>query len=184
VLVGRHVDIRFALVVGLSLAALGGCSGDDSEGSAGTRTESPPDDGRAAATERASSSPAAGGTVYLGAQRGIPVPVVPFGDRLVRPSRLETSRDALATRMTWREWGNPVATGRGMVSINICEPNCARGRVVRRPGVQARLDELHDGECQGRAVRFYTRAVLEWPPGLGLPAREGFKLLPRCSEVD
>jgi hypothetical protein len=176
-----------ALVVPVALlaVALAACSGDDDAAdSSGSRAESAPKDGGPAAARRTTASPGPRRTVFVGARPGIPVEAIAFGDRLVRPATLETSDEALATGLTWEDWGRPAARGRGVVRINTCEPNCARGRVVRRPGLRAELGAVRAGSCKGREVHFYTRAVVEWPPGLGLPPREGFRLLPRCTEVD
>jgi hypothetical protein len=172
------------LLVGLLTAALAvaGCDGDS--GSAGSGNSSGTDAASAPADDGADRGGKAGDSrVYVGARPGIPVEAVPFGDRPVRPSILETSADALVIRLRWRDWGAPAAVGRGVARINSCEPNCASGRLTRRAGVVAVLGDLHSGVCRGRPARFYARAVVEWPPGLGLPPRQAFKLLPRCVEV-
>jgi hypothetical protein len=172
------------LLVGLLTAALAvaGCDGDS--GSAGSGNSSGQGSASAAKEDGADGKRKAGESrVYLGARPGIPVEAVPFGDRPVRPSLLETSDDALVIRLRWRNWGAPATVGRGVARINSCEPNCASGRLIQRAGVVAVLGDVHSGVCRGRPARFYARAVVEWPPGLGLPPRQAFKLLPRCVEV-
>jgi hypothetical protein len=172
----------FPLVLMVGLLTVAGCDGDSgssrSGNSSGTGSASAPEEDRAGGGGKAGGSP-----VYVGARPGIPVEAIPFGDRPVRPSILETSDDALVIRLRWRDWGAPAAVGRGAARINSCEPTCANGRLTVRAGVVAVLGELHSGVCRGRPARFYARAVVEWPPGLGLPPRQAFKLLPRCVEV-
>ncbi|HZC12902.1 MAG TPA: hypothetical protein VE270_02680 [Thermoleophilaceae bacterium] len=176
-----------ALLGALLALAFAACNGDSSSGvedssgtGSGERAEQP-----AADEERqAGEVPAGGPPVYVGAQPGIPVEAIPFGDRPARPAILETSGDAVATRLRWQGWGAPETVARGVARVNSCEPSCARGRLVRRPGVVATLGDLRDGACRGRAARFYAHATVDWPPGLGLPPRQEFKLLPRCAEVD
>jgi hypothetical protein len=169
------------------LVALAACNGDSNSGSgdssgtgSGERAEQPAagDEGQAAEV------PEGGPPVYVGARPGIPVEAIPFGDRRVRPAILETSGDAVATRLRWQDWGASETVARGVARVNSCEPSCARGRLTRRPGVVATLGDLRDGACRGRAARFYAHATVHWPPGLGLPPRQEFKLLPRCAEVD
>jgi hypothetical protein len=179
-------DRKLILVVLLvSLLAVTACdddSGRDGDaGSAGTSGTGSPSRSQ---QDDADEAPDAGGApVYVGARPGIPVEAVPLGDRPVRPAVLETRSDALVVGLRWRDWGGPVATGRGMARINSCEPNCASGEVRRHPGVVATLEELRSGACRGRPARFYSRAVVKWPPGLSLPSEQTFELLPRCIEV-
>jgi hypothetical protein len=172
------------LLVGLLTAtvAIAGCDGDSGSARSGTSAQT----GSASApkADGADGRAEAGGSrVYVGARPGIPVEAIPFGDRRVRPSILETSDDALVVRLRWRDWGAPTAVGRGVARINSCEPNCASGRLTQHSGVVAVLGDLRSGVCRGRPAHFYARAVVEWPPGLGLPPRQAFKLLPRCVEV-
>jgi hypothetical protein len=172
------------VLVGLLTAAVAvaGCDGDS--GSDGSGNSPATGSASAPREDGAGRGAKAGGSrVYVGARPGIPVEAVPFGDRPVRPSILETSDDALVIRLRWRDWGAPAAVGRGVARINSCEPNCASGRLTQRAGVVAVLGDLHSGVCRGRPARFYARAVVEWPPGLGLPPRQAFKLLPRCVEL-
>lgn len=70
--------------------------------------------------------------------------------------------------LRWRRWGNARAYGRGKGAANNCIPSCAGGRFVRRRGARATLWQLRDGDCDGQAARFYTRARLRFPRGLGL----------------
>jgi hypothetical protein len=178
-----HSSIAVLLGALLVLAACNGDSnsgsGDSSGTNSGERAEQP-----AADEERDGEVPAGGPPVYVGARPGIAVAAIPFGNRLARPAILETSGDAVATRLRWQDWGAPETVARGVARVNSCEPSCARGRLTRRPGVVATLGGLRDGACRGRAARFYAHATVDWPPGLGLPPRQEFKLLPRCAEVD
>jgi Excalibur calcium-binding domain/Thrombospondin type 3 repeat len=72
--------------------------------------------------------------------------------------------------LRWRRWGAGRADGRGKGAANNCTPSCARGRIIRRRGARAKLWRLRDGDCNGRDARFYTRARLQFPRGLGLRA--------------
>jgi hypothetical protein len=180
---------RVVLLMVLLAAAVAACDGDSGDaGGAGTGAGSADSSGTGSAAAAEEAGGDAGGRerrspVYLGARPGIPVEAIPFGDRRVRPAILETSNHALVTRVRWRSWGGAAAVGRGVARINSCEPTCADGRLTQHAGVVATLGGLHSGSCQGRPARFYSRAVVEWPPGLGLPPRQAFKLLPRCIEV-
>jgi hypothetical protein len=177
----RQVAVALLMLLALVLA---GCDlGSDSEDSAGSdsgvRKEQPTGEGARPEEE----GPEGGGPVYVGASPGIPVEAVPFGNRPPRPTVLETSGDSLVTGVRWQGWGAQETVGRGVARVNTCEPNCAEGRLTRRPGVTATLSDLRHGDCRGRQARFYAHAVVEWPSGLGLPPRQEFKLLPRCAEV-
>jgi hypothetical protein len=70
--------------------------------------------------------------------------------------------------LRWRRWGDAHAYGRGKGAANNCTPSCAAGRFIRRRGARATLWRLRDGDCNGRDARFYTRARLRFPRGLGL----------------
>jgi hypothetical protein len=70
--------------------------------------------------------------------------------------------------LRWRRWGDARAYGRGKGAANNCTPACAGGRLIRRRGARATLWRLRDGDCDGRAARFYTRARLRFPRDLGL----------------
>jgi hypothetical protein len=182
--VWRRCHVPVALLV-LSALMLAGCdvgSDSDSADSAGTDSAGRQEQ-TAGGGQTAGETTEGGGPVYVGAQPGIPVEAVPFGDRRARPAVLETSGDSLVTGVRWQGWGAQETVGRGDARVNSCEPNCAEGRLTRRPGVTATLSDLRRGDCRGRPARFYVRAVVEWPGGLGLPPRQEFKLLPRCAEV-
>jgi hypothetical protein len=185
-MLGPRVLFVCLLAAALTVAA---CDGDSAD-SGGAGTGSGSADSSATGSPSASEQDGAGARgnadgspVYVGARPGIPVEAVPFGEPAARPAILETSDDALVIRLRWRRWGATAAVGRGVARINSCEPTCASGRLEHHAGVVVTLGDLRSGACRGRPARFYTRAVVEWPPGLGLPRRQAFELLPRCIEV-
>ena len=55
----------------------------------------------------------------------------------------------IVTDIKWQEWESNGATGSGMYSQNMCEPNCAEGKRVDTP-VRVKLSELF--EYNGRNV--------------------------------
>ena len=55
----------------------------------------------------------------------------------------------IVTDIKWQEWESNGATGSGMYSQNMCEPNCAEGKRVDTP-VRVKLSELF--EYKGRNV--------------------------------
>ena len=97
---------------------------------------------------------------------------VPFGrpsaykPRSVHP--FSADGNASLYRLRWRGWGKSRAYGKGRAVANNCIPNCADGRFVRRRGARVTLYRLRAGDCRGQDARFYTRARLWFPRGLGL----------------
>ena len=55
----------------------------------------------------------------------------------------------IVTDINWQEWESNRATGSGIYSQNMCEPNCAEGKRVDTP-VKVKLSELF--EYKGRNV--------------------------------
>jgi Excalibur calcium-binding domain/Thrombospondin type 3 repeat len=95
-----------------------------------------------------------------------------FGQpRAHKPRRLHpfsADNGAWLYALRWRHWGDTRAYGRGKGAANNCIPYCAAGEFIRRRGARVRLWRLRDGRCSGRPTRFYTRARLRFPRGLGL----------------
>lgn len=175
------------LALPLALAALVGCSSGDEAAPEPAAPEpaqaprsAPPEPSETPAPEPAPPEP--GADVLVGAQEGIATPFIAFGDRPARPVQLELSSDATATDVRWSGWGDATARGVGVVRINTCRPSCAGGRIQRREGLAVELADLRRGTCAGRPARFYTRATVRLPGGLGLPGRQIVVLFPRCVE--
>jgi hypothetical protein len=97
---------------------------------------------------------------------------IPFGrPGAFKPPQLHpfsADDNAWLYRLRWSDWGKGTARGRGRGAANNCTPNCAEGKFVRRRGARVRAWRLRAGLCHGREARFYTRARLYFPRGLGL----------------
>lgn len=113
-----------------------------------------------------------------------------FGDYFVlfgRPSAYKprsvhpfsADNNAWLYRLRWRGWGRSRAYGKGRAAANNCKPSCADGRFLRKRGARVTLYRLRNGECRGKEARFYTRARLYFPRGLGL-RRFAVKLTTGC----
>lgn len=88
-----------------------------------------------------------------------------------KPRRLEPYKDASFYGLRWWSWGTDEARGTGKARVNDCSPSCAEGHIIRRRGARATLYRLRAGTCDGEPARFYTRASLRFPRGLGLHPR-------------
>jgi hypothetical protein len=78
----------------------------------------------------------------------------------VRPTMLETSRDARLESLNWTRWGRNGAHGTGELRALTCQPTCANGS-TRTAAATIRLSGVR--ECDGR--RYYETAELEIAPG-------------------
>jgi hypothetical protein len=90
----------------------------------------------------------------------------PFKPRQLHP--FSADDNAYLYGLRWSRWGRGTARARGKAKANDCNPSCAEGHFVRKRGARARGYRLRSGTCHGKAARFYTRARLRFPPGLGL----------------
>ena len=90
--------------------------------------------------------------VYIGRRTapGPAFPFVPFGNRLVEPTTLETYKDLIIVRTRWNRWTGLRADGTGTARMNTCEPSCANGRIVRRAGARISVSQPRRGFCFGR----------------------------------
>lgn len=121
--------------------------------------------------------------VYIGRRSapGPAFPFVPFGNRLVEPTTLETYKDLIIVRTRWNRWTGLRADGTGTARMNTCEPSCANGRIVRRARARISVSQPRRGFCFGRPAFFYTKASVLWPQGLGLrQRRRAFELVSGC----
>lgn len=184
-----------ALWTVLALAVLGGCSDEprstppvapsradepleeelreQREGTSDPRPVAPPE-------TPAPGAPGAG-DARVGAQAGVATEYMRFGSEPTRPTLLEANEDAVVMDVEWETWGAPQARGLGSARVNTCNPTCADGRIELREGARVVLSRVEDGECRGRPGRFYTRARITWPGGLGLPERQAVRLFARCA---
>ena len=174
-MVGRLHPRFIAIAAALAAPVLGACDGED--GGSSKTTADRTDEAR----------PAGGGRevtdseeVRIGTQEGVGGPYLPFGEPAVRPMTLEAFEDAIVVDARWQGWGRPTATARGVARVRLCQPSCAAGKTERRPGARVEALRIRTGKCRREPVRFYTRAVIHWPPGLGLPQRQAIRLSPKC----
>lgn len=179
-----------ALALGSSGCALGSEEPTPRPGGAAADQPAPPGGrpagrpaGGASSSPRPAAKPAPGGgdtDTLVGAQTGVAVPYIAFGDRPFQPRVIEATEDAVLTGVAWSRWGSATPAGTGSVRVNTCDPSCAEGKIERRGGARIELSRLRTGTCDGRSARFYTRARISWPKGLGLPGSQSVKLSPRC----
>ena len=69
-------------------------------------------------------------------------------------------------KIQWVTWSKEGATGMGIYSENLCEPNCAEGKRVTAP-VNLTLSDLteHKGEFYQRTIDISTRNGKDFPWG-------------------
>ena len=77
----------------------------------------------------------------------------------VRPTLLDTSRDARVESLTWTRWGEDGAEGTGDLRIRDCQPNCARGLTQTIP---ATVTLTGVRVCDGR--HYFEGAVVRIDP--------------------
>lgn len=68
-------------------------------------------------------------------------------------------------QMTWRNWGTKAARGTGVVTLNTCAPDCARGTMRNYPVkvVADRLVPLTTPTAKGKAyTQTYTRLTVRY----------------------
>lgn len=81
---------------------------------------------------------------------------------LVRPAAMRFASDSSLGDATWRGWGQPSTIGRGMATIDLCNPDCGAGKEA---GYPAKIVLGGIRRCLGH--RFYTtvRVSLETADG-------------------
>jgi hypothetical protein len=77
----------------------------------------------------------------------------------VRPTVLDTSRDARVESLTWTRWSADGAEATGELRIRDCQPNCARGLTQTTP---ATITLTGVRECDGR--RYFEVAEVRIDP--------------------
>jgi hypothetical protein len=183
-----------ALALSALALAVGGCGGDDEESETAARTVAeptettggvaPPTDERTAsntAPREEPEPPPGAEEVWAGARRGGPPGTyIRFANQLVEPTLVEPANGATVVDLRWSGWGEEGAAGAGIAEVDSCDPSCAAGGLIRRPGARVTLLGLREGRCRGKPGRFYTRARFEWPRGSELPSHQSFPLAARC----
>jgi hypothetical protein len=79
----------------------------------------------------------------------------------VRPTLLDTARDARVESLTWTRWGEDGATATGDLRLRDCQPNCARGLTQTIPATVT-LSGVR--VCEGR--HYFTAAEVRIDPAL------------------
>lgn len=107
-----------------------------------------------------------------------------FGRPLYQPRTMRTRAGVLLVRFRWRGWTRRAAVGRGNVRVNargrFSRSLNSRGDFRRARGARVTLSGLTRGVCRGRPAIFYTRALMRYPRGVGLPRRQTLRLAATC----
>lgn len=59
--------------------------------------------------------------------------------------------------MTWATWTGEAATGQGLLWLNLCQPNCAAGKIARYP-VQVTLSDVQTSAHR----RWFGNLAITW----------------------
>lgn len=152
--VGRALPI---LALGAVLAALAGCgSGGSGGGSSSSPSAKTSAGGLPIAAKHSPAAPVPGAARALRAAPGTWLLDV-TGHLLRQPARMDFASDASLEQLRWRGWGSSRASASGRARLLSCEPDCADGKVYRRPA-RIRVSGL---ERCGRA-RFYGAATVTY----------------------
>ncbi|WP_422748592.1 hypothetical protein ACN27E_09745 [Mycobacterium sp. WMMD1722] len=127
--------------------------------------------GAAAATVGAGTAAAQPAVFALPACYGMGTPPVERPGQVGFQTCADGSKEL--TNLVWDRWGPDGATGRGLYSYQVCEPNCAAGYREEFPAVvhaDEPLPAAPTSNCPA-GTNFYANLIVAFPEGVPSPTQ-------------